>query len=190
MQDKGGILITQDDIEIAFKILDRARSGKVGLGGLGSRLKAFFPTMTDEEVAFVMGDEKYITRGFLSDLLLDNTVTNFDPVEAAFKAFDPEGRGYLDATALKAVFSKLGLGTLSDEDITILTDVTAGKAAGGGHHHVHVSKDGKGDKSGAGAASAVPEGRRISLEDFRLLLGKTRQRPPTDEEMGRQKEEY
>ena len=32
-----------------------------------------------------MGDEKVITLQYLNDLLLDNTITHFDPVAETFK---------------------------------------------------------------------------------------------------------
>ena len=38
----------------------------------------------------------------------DNEITNFDPLAEAFKAYDPQGTGYVDTDVLRNVFQNLG----------------------------------------------------------------------------------
>ena len=55
-----------------------------------------------------MNNKKEITMDDLKDLLLDNEITNFDPVAEAFKVFDPTGDGTLNGAKLREVtISKL-----------------------------------------------------------------------------------
>ncbi len=77
------------------------------------------------------------------------------------QAYDPEGKGYIDAASLKGVFSRLGMEPLSDEDISVLSSA-AGR-----------DRDGK-----------------IGLEEFRAMLDKTYERAPTTAELGRPQEDY
>jgi Ca2+-binding EF-hand superfamily protein len=76
--------------------------------------------------------------------LLDNEITNFDPVAEAFKVFDPRGEGGVDGDRLRAAFVSFGFGELSDEEFDILR-----RAA---------DIDGDGN---------------ISLEDFRAMIEAT-----------------
>ncbi len=77
----------------------------------------------------------------LKALLLDNDLTNFDPVAEAFKVYDPAGTGFVDTSTLRDVFRRLGFGELSEEDMSVLLTTA--------------------DKDGDG---------RISLADFRRVL--------------------
>jgi Ca2+-binding EF-hand superfamily protein len=61
----------------------------------------------------------------IEELLLDNEVTNFDPVLEAFKAFDPEVGGSVDSSKLREVFRAYGFGELTSEELDILTRVSA-----------------------------------------------------------------
>lgn len=78
-------MVTEQDIEVAFHFLDRKGLGRVNGSALRDRLMAFWPQMTSAELKFLLGDEKEITSKYLKDLLLDNTITHFDPVVEAFK---------------------------------------------------------------------------------------------------------
>lgn len=44
----------------------------------------------------------------LRELLKDNEITNFDPLAEAFKAYDPQGTGFVDTDVLRNVFQNLG----------------------------------------------------------------------------------
>ena len=94
----------------------------------------------------------------LRELLKDNEITNFDPLAEAFKAYDPQGTGYVDTDVLRNVFQNLGggcqfasewiddffptgFGEITDEDLQILVET--------------------GDVDGDG---------KISLDDFRGMI--------------------
>jgi calmodulin len=208
-QDKGGVLVTQADVDIAFKFLDAAGTGRLGLSALSSRLRAFFPeTASPADAGALLGDDKALTKSLISDLLMDNTVTHFDPVAEAFKAFDPADTGALDPAALAPLFARLGLPAVTPEDADILAGAAAGAAVRRAQAHTHAhgltphhgheeaGGGGHGNDGGGGAGGGGGGGRRggdghprVTLEDFRLLLNKTRERPPTDEELGRRRDD-
>ena len=59
----------------------------------------------------------------LKELLLENEISNFDPVAEAYKIFDPRGEGSIDGNKLRAAFVSFGFGQLSDEEFEILKRV-------------------------------------------------------------------
>ena len=59
----------------------------------------------------------------LKELLLENEISNFDPVAEAYKIFDPRGEGSFDGNKLRAAFVSFGFGQLSDEEFEILKRV-------------------------------------------------------------------
>jgi hypothetical protein len=82
---RGGILISPEEIKLAFDFLDCDKSGKVSLANLKKRLAVFFPEMSAKEYRFMMNNKREMTLQDFNDMLLDNEVTNFDPVSEAFK---------------------------------------------------------------------------------------------------------
>jgi calmodulin len=82
---RGGVLITPEEIKIAFDFLDTDRSGKISLANLKKRLGVFFPNMSAKEYRFLMNNKRELTIQDFKDMLLENEVTNFDPVSEAFK---------------------------------------------------------------------------------------------------------
>jgi hypothetical protein len=63
-----------------------------------------------------------MTLDDLRELLMENEVTNFDPVAEAFKAYDPEGTGYVNLEVLRSIFANLGFGDITNEDLGILVE--------------------------------------------------------------------
>eukprot|EP00611_Tribonema_gayanum_P000952 TRINITY_DN1071_c0_g1_i2.p1 TRINITY_DN1071_c0_g1~~TRINITY_DN1071_c0_g1_i2.p1 ORF type:complete len:107 (-),score=28.53 TRINITY_DN1071_c0_g1_i2:127-447(-) len=63
-----------------------------------------------------------MTLNDLRELLMDNEVTDFDPVAEAFKAYDPDGTGYVDMEVLRTFFSNLGFGDINNDDLAILVE--------------------------------------------------------------------
>lgn len=121
---KGGVLITPEEITTAFQLLDSERTGQLTIATLKKRLGTLFPEMSAKEFRFLMNNKKEITIEDLKELLVDNELTNFDPVADAFKVFDPEGKGVINEDKLRAAFISLGLGELSDEELDILKRVS------------------------------------------------------------------
>ena len=108
---------------------------------LKSRLGAFYKNMPIKEYKFLMNNQSELSLQDLKDLLMNNEVTNFDPVAEAFKAYDPENTGFVDQDVLRNVFENLGFGQITDDDMKILLETG------------DVDQDG-----------------RISLEDFRNMI--------------------
>jgi Ca2+-binding EF-hand superfamily protein len=77
----------------------------------------------------------------LHDIVDSNDIENFDPVEEAFKLYDPDNVGFIDKVRLKDVFLAYGFEDMTTADTEILA-----KAA-------DIDGDGK-----------------ITLEDFRKML--------------------
>jgi Ca2+-binding EF-hand superfamily protein len=164
---KGGILVTEEDISDAFRLLHRhgagagGQGGRISLAALTERVTALFPDATKEDVRALLGEDPKggLTSKMLADLLLDNTITSYDPADTAFRrVFDPRGAGHVDAQALKDVWAQLGFAPLTDEDIALLT-------------------------------AAVGRNGRISLHDFSRMLAAPRTRKATREELGRAPED-
>lgn len=120
---KGGVLITPEEITVAFSMLDYEKSGQISLATLKKRLGMLFPEMTAKEFRFLMNNKKDLSIDDLKELLLENELNNYDPVIDAFKVFDPEGRGVVDEDVLRQAFVSFGLGELSDEELQVLRKV-------------------------------------------------------------------
>lgn len=82
---RGGILITPEEIKLAFDFLDCDKSGKVSLANLKKRLGVFFPEMSAKEYRFMMNNKREMTLQDFHEMLVENEVTNFDPIAEAFK---------------------------------------------------------------------------------------------------------
>ena len=81
----GGVHVSDDEIRIAFDFLDVDKTGRITLHNLKKRLGVFFPTMTAKEYRFLMNNKREITIGELTEMLVNNELTGFDPVAEAFK---------------------------------------------------------------------------------------------------------
>ena len=145
---RGGVLVTDEELQSAFDFFDAEGSGKITQAQLKKRLGVFYKDMPNKEYKFLMNDQSELTLDDLRELLLDNEVKNFDPVAEAFKVYDPEGTGFIDTSVLKAIFENLGFGEISEDDLAVLTET--------------------GDVDGDG---------RISLMDFRKMLDFNKEEP-------------
>lgn len=114
------MLVTTEELQAAFHLLDSDQTGHITLQNLKRRLSVFFPEMTAKEYRFLMNNRKEITIEDLHDLLIDNEITNFDPVLDAFRAFDPRSHGHISSDKMREVFGKCGFGELSTEELDIL----------------------------------------------------------------------
>ena len=70
-----------------------------------------------------MNNKKEMSLEDLNELLLDNEITNFDPVAEAYRVFDQTGEGALSGDKLRDAFIAYGLGELADEELDILIRV-------------------------------------------------------------------
>ena len=88
---------------------------------------------------------------------MDNEVQNFDPVAEAFKVYDPNSTGFVDAEILRSIFQNLGFGDISDEDLSILVE-TGDKDKDGRIRRARLERcDGCLSGSSLGRAKRVPK---------------------------------
>ncbi|CAM9374433.1 unnamed protein product, partial [Chrysoparadoxa australica] len=118
----GGVLVTEEELKAAFEFFDVEGRGKITTSMLRKRLGAFYKNMTGSEYRFLMNNQPELTLQDLKDLLLENEVKDFDPVAEAFKAYDPDGTGFVNPDILSNIFTTLGFGELSEEDMEILIE--------------------------------------------------------------------
>lgn len=108
--------------------------------------------------SFLMNNKREISVADLTELLVDNDITNFDPVYEAFKAYDTGGEGYIPQMKLREMFSAFGLGEVSNSELEILTRVCNSHA----YFRLHlITSLQVADVDGDGV---------INLDDFRYML--------------------
>ena len=136
----GSLHIDDEEIDAAFEFFDMDRQGKLTTANLKTRLGAFYKNLPAKEIKLLLGDGAF-TKETLKSLLANNELGNYDPTREAFKAFDPQGTGFVDTDTMRSIFESLGYGDISDEDLSVLVETA------------DVDRDG-----------------RISLEDFRGMM--------------------
>eukprot|EP00239_Pterosperma_sp_CCMP1384_P002576 CAMPEP_0197851604 /NCGR_PEP_ID=MMETSP1438-20131217/18440_1 /TAXON_ID=1461541 /ORGANISM="Pterosperma sp., Strain CCMP1384" /LENGTH=205 /DNA_ID=CAMNT_0043465263 /DNA_START=219 /DNA_END=836 /DNA_ORIENTATION=+ len=119
--DKGGIIIYDEEIKDAFTLL--AGEGKETLTreDLTSFLDTFFPGMlTHKEVKSMLGPSG-ISFEKLKKLVQSNDLQDFDPIAEAFKVLDPDSKGEMDMDILKQLLEKMpGIGEIDKDDSDFL----------------------------------------------------------------------
>lgn len=149
----GGVPVSADSIARTFALL--SRGGRITRGSLTAGLRAFHPTISDEEVSFLLGGGRGMTEEGLRFLLADNAVAHFDPPKEAFRAFAGTHAFHapsVDYGRVQAISSSLHLACpLEEEDMALL------KAAVGG-------------------------GKAVGLEGFRKCVAAADSRPPEEGE--------
>ncbi|KAG8469182.1 hypothetical protein KFE25_007700 [Diacronema lutheri] len=137
---KGSLKIDDDELNAAFEFFDVDGKGRLTAKDLHAKLSVFYPNLPAKEVKALI-TEPVFTKEVLRRLLENNQLAGFDPVRQAFSVYDPHGTGFADIDTLKRIFTDLGFGDISDEDVSVLVE-----------------------------ASDVDGDGRISLEDFRGML--------------------
>eukprot|EP01084_Bolivina_argentea_P066389 121010_1 len=120
---KGGILIDKKDLKKLFGLLDESNKKYLTETDLRNRLSIFGPS--SKEYKALMNNRSTINIDDLYNILVDNELTNFDPIQESFKTiFDPNDNGCLDISILKNILINFGYKKITDKDIQILIDVT------------------------------------------------------------------
>jgi len=138
----GSLSIDEEQLAAAFEFFDVEKTGKLTAAGMKQRLGAFYKNLPSKEIKLLLGDGAF-TKETLRSLLTDNQLGAYDPMAEAFKAYDPNGTGFIDTETLRGIFESLGYGEINDDDLKVLVETA------------DVDRDG-----------------RISLEDFRQMLSK------------------
>jgi Ca2+-binding EF-hand superfamily protein len=115
----GGVLVTDKEIEMAFRFFDPASKGKVDKEAVQARL-AVFPEAAEHGLQDLKGLESSLTKKSLGKMLKNNKVTEFDPVAEAFKVLDPDGNGNVDMAVVREIFRGLGMGELTTDEINVI----------------------------------------------------------------------
>ena len=136
-------MVTAEEIQMAFQLLDVEKSGQLTVQNLKRRLGVLFPELSVKDYRYVwlcavayasltsrvqfgrflMNNKKEMSLDELKDLLMDNEITNFDPVAEAYRVFDQNGEGALSGDKLRQAFMAYGMGELADEELDILIRV-------------------------------------------------------------------
>ncbi|CAD7970108.1 unnamed protein product [Amoebophrya sp. A120] len=150
--EKGGILIGEKELKVAWDFFDQKGTGKISAHEIKKRLAVFYKNVSVKEIRYLLNNQSEITFDELRDLLKDNTLKNVDPVKDAFRVYDPNDTGEIDIGVIQELFQGLGFGEISDEDAQFIKEMA--------------------DADGDG---------RITLEDFRQMVpfGKV-QKPVTE----------
>merc|ERR1712224_984915 len=112
--DKGGILIKEEELKVAWDFFDTKGTGKLTAADIKRRLTTFYKNVSNKEIKFLLNNQQEITFEDLYELLKDNQLTNFDPVKEAFKVYDPN-TGFVDMEVVKEFFANLNYGDISDD---------------------------------------------------------------------------
>ncbi len=126
---KGGILLSDEDITAAFNFFDVNGNGKIGAANLKERFEALTKKTTKKEIKIMLDGRESITMQEIKDLLKDNELS-IDPFTEAFDILDPTGNGFISEERLKKIFTNLGYGDLSDDELQLL--ISTGDADGDG----------------------------------------------------------
>lgn len=97
----------------------RRAQGKLTAAGLKQRLGAFYKNLPSKEIKLLLGDGTF-TKESLRSLLADNQLGAYDPMAEAFKAYDPNGTGFIDTETLRSIFESLGYGEIDSDDLNVL----------------------------------------------------------------------
>ena len=125
---KGGVLFKDEDLVTAFNFFDVKGNGKISGADLKERFEALTKKTSKKEIKIMLDGKESITLQEIRDLLKDNELT-MDPYTEAFAILDPTGNA-VSEERLKKIFSNLGYGDLSDEELQLL--IRTGDADGDG----------------------------------------------------------
>ena len=117
-----GILqIDEEELSAAFDFFDVDRTGKITQANLKERLGAFYKNLPQKEIKLLLGDGAF-TKESLRNLLQHNDLGAHNPTKEALKAYDPNGTGFVDTDMLRTIFSSLGYGEITDDDVAVLIE--------------------------------------------------------------------
>mmetsp|Transcript_22382 Transcript_22382/g.55668 ORF Transcript_22382/g.55668 Transcript_22382/m.55668 type:complete len:179 (+) Transcript_22382:21-557(+) len=139
-QPATSVSFSEAELSAAFDFYDVRGQGRITANDLSNRLGAFYKNLPAKDIKMLLGEGPF-TKDALRMLMSNNELGGYDPIKDAFKAYDPNGTGFMDPDVLRAIFKALGYGDVTDEDFAVLTETA------------DVDRDG-----------------RISLEDFRQMM--------------------
>jgi len=101
---------------------EKGNGDRISQSELRKRIHIINPSFPMSELGTLTNNKTELKAKELYDMLKDNELDNFDPLEEAFKLLDPEGKGELDIKRLKELFMSLGYGEIEKKDTEILVE--------------------------------------------------------------------
>lgn len=156
---KGGFLVTGREVRAIFETLDTEKKGVISLYGLRHKLTLLMPGFAPRDCASLFAGSSEISELDLLQLLEDNDMQKFDPVQSVFDSLlavppgalrdgsrykaaltsrgtnnkqssDSSDESNLDVLLLADIFEAMGMGHLSSEELSIV--LSAGDFDGDG----------------------------------------------------------
>lgn len=127
--EKGGILVEKKDLKKLFEFLDVSNKKHLTEVDLRNRLSIFYRSgnkngPSSKEYKSLMNNRSTLSIDDLYNILADNELTNFDPVQESFKTiFDPNDNGCVDTSILKQILINFGYNKITDKDLQILINI-------------------------------------------------------------------
>lgn len=148
LNSTGGILITDEELERAFHLLDPEGKGNITPHQLKQRLAVldmhislreartllygekrqpksrtkggFFPELVKRQTTDEPQEEPHFGFTDLAELLQNNEVKGLDPFREACLLIDSTGQRFIEAATIARLVERLGVGALSEEDYDII----------------------------------------------------------------------
>ena len=106
---KGGVLVTDEEIQRAFQFFDADASGRINPKLLMNKLDKLNKKVTKKELKAIFGEKNHMSVQDIKEMLEENDVI-FDPVEEAFQILDPNNVGFITDEGFRKIFNNLGYG--------------------------------------------------------------------------------
>jgi Ca2+-binding EF-hand superfamily protein len=117
--------VTAEDIKAAFAFFDPQQTGSITAQQLQQRLALLHPSLPASDSALLMLGKPAVTQQDIADLLTSSPpIPGFDPVQEAFRVFDPSNSGYVDPELLRSLLLGFGLTELTRADMSAVIDMT------------------------------------------------------------------
>lgn len=134
---KGGFLVTGREVRAIFETLDTEKKGVISLYGLRHKLALLMPGFAPKDCSSLFAGSSEISELDLLQLLEDNDMQRFDPVQSVFESLLAVQPSVLrEGSRYKAVLTSRGTGSkqppdTEDLDVLLLADIF--EAMGMGH---------------------------------------------------------
>lgn len=107
------MIVNLETIQDIFRQIEPQFDGhKIQIKKLKKQLNNLNIDFNIEEQGLI-SHKKYITSGQLYEIIKNNDLGEFDPMESAFKLLDKENRGYLEIGQLNDLFQQFGFPKLA-----------------------------------------------------------------------------
>lgn len=121
--ERGGVLVTTEDLMLLSSFLDPLNSGMINKKSLEC-LSILFPTMTSKDFNLLLNEKEEVPFEEIKQLLRENELNTYDPTIDAFKALDPLDTGIISREVIKELFRQFNYGEPSEDQLNFLIYVS------------------------------------------------------------------